>query len=229
MLNKKFSGELESWLKSKEPKTFAQLEKVFGDRSFGILFLILMAFPALPIPTGGISHVLEILTMIVAVQMMFGMTQLWIPARWSKRELPNSFVKKALPLIMRRVRWLEKYSRVRGQATLENPWFLRFAGLSVLVCTLAAFSAVPFSGLDTLPSIGVVIMALALILSDIAFFIIGLFIGLLGLVLEVTVGAALIVAIKRFMAHGTADEKIWFAAFIVLLIAGILIRHRRKK
>ncbi len=223
-----FSDELEKWLKSKEPKTFEQLELVFGDRSFGIIFLLLMAFPALPVPTGGISHVMEILTVLIALQPLFGRQKLWIPNFLQKHELPAGLVKKVLPIMMRRIRWLEKFSRVRGQSIIKNPWFVSFAGLSVIICTLSAFFAVPFSGLDTLPAMGVVLMALALILSDISFFIVGLVVGLTGLVLELTVGAAIIVGIKHFFSHATPDEKIWFALFIVAVLAIIFYRHRRK-
>ena len=62
-----FSKELEKWLKSPGKKTLSNLEKIFGEKSFAIAFLILMSPAALPLPTGGITHVFEIIVMLLAL------------------------------------------------------------------------------------------------------------------------------------------------------------------
>ena len=73
----------------------------------------------------------------------------------------------------------------------DNPVFLRLLGLIIIVFTLGAFVAPPFSGLDTLPALGVVTIALSIILEDVVVLGIGVFIGLGGIVLIVTIGRAL--------------------------------------
>ncbi len=224
-----FADELDAWLSTKGPKTFSTLEKVFGERSFAIIFLVFMALPALPIPTGGITHILEILTMLIALQPIAGLKKLWVPQFLSRRELPKSFTDKALPLLMRRVRWFEKYSRPRGEALTKNGMFSRFAGLCVLGLTLGAFLALPFSGLDTLPALGVVLIALAMIEDDISFFVIGLLVGLGGILLEYTVGAALIAAIKSFVRHTSPLQQLIAAIVAALLVAFLLVLHHKKK
>ena len=50
-------------------------------------------------------------------------------------------------------------------------------GLVVLLFTLGSFVAPPFSGLDTLPALGVVVIALSLILEDVVITIVGMVIG----------------------------------------------------
>jgi hypothetical protein len=40
-----------------------------------------MALPALPLPTGGATHVLEAVTMLVALQLVVGRRCIWLPAR----------------------------------------------------------------------------------------------------------------------------------------------------
>jgi len=226
---KPFSSELEEWLKTDQPKTFARLEEVFGERTFAIIFLVFMALPALPIPTGGITHVLEVLTMLIALQQVAGRKKLWIPKFVSKKELPASFVHKLLPPFMRRIKWLEKYSRRRGAGMLTNTWFSCFVGLCVLGLTVGAFLAPPFSGLDTVPALGVVIIALGLIVGDISFFVAGLIIGSAGVILEITVGAVVVKAVKRFLAHSSGMQKGWAVSLLIVIILALFLHHRHGK
>ena len=66
------------------------------------------------------------------------------------------------------------------------------SGSSVLLFTVAAFVALPFSGLDTLPALGVVVIALSLILEDVLITVVGTVIGLAGIALEVALGSAVL-------------------------------------
>ena len=44
------SDELEQWLGGDKPKTLGNLIELFGPRSFALIFVLLMALPALPLP-----------------------------------------------------------------------------------------------------------------------------------------------------------------------------------
>ena len=44
------SDELEQWLGSDQPKTLGNITELFGPRSFALVFVLLMALPALPLP-----------------------------------------------------------------------------------------------------------------------------------------------------------------------------------
>lgn len=194
---KPFSAQLETWLKSDGPKTVGNLGAVFGEKSFAITILLLMFIPALPLPTGGITHIFELITMLLAVEMIIGRRIIWLPKRWQKLELGKRTLHKAIPFIGRRIRWFERYSRPRLGTLLNQSSFLRLAGVIIFVFTLGAFLAPPFSGLDTLPALGVVVVALSLILSDVMVLVFGIFIGLIGISLNLTVGTILVEAIKR--------------------------------
>jgi hypothetical protein len=186
-----FSEELEAWLDSDGPKTIGDLERVFEERTFAVAILLLMFLPATPLPTGGVTHVFEILTFVIAAQMVLGRRALWIPKRWRKRELGALATGKALPFVVRRIRTFENISKPRFARLFDQTWFLRLLGLVVIGFTAGAFIAPPFSGLDTLPALGVVIVALAIILQDILILVIGLFVGTGGIVLIITIGSAL--------------------------------------
>ena len=186
-----FSDELEDWLRADTPKTVGALGAAFGERGFAVTILLLMFLPALPLPTGGITHVFEVITIFVALQMVLGRRTIWLPRRWKQRELGATITGKAVPFIIRRVRWFEKFSRPRLAQLFRQREFIRIVGLIIIGLTAAAAIAPPFSGLDTLPALGVVAISLAIILEDAVVLGIGVLIGTGGVVLIVTIGAAL--------------------------------------
>lgn len=184
-----FSNKLEQWLKSPGTKTFGDLENAFGEKSFAVAFLLLMITAALPLPTGGITHIFEIITMLLALEMVAGMHKIWTPKSWKRRNIGKLLEKKALPKLIGFIRWFEHRSHNRLGGVLKNSWFLRFVGLAVFALALASALAIPFSGLDTLPAMGVVLIALSLILDDALILLFGLAIGAAGIVVEIKLGS----------------------------------------
>lgn len=120
-----------------------------------------------------------------------GRTNLWLPRRLRERELGPALAGRALPFLLRRVRWLERHARPRGAALFGNRWFLRLLGAVVIALAVAAALAPPFSGLDTLPALGAVLIGLAILLEDVVVLGVGVVIGTGGIALIVTVGTAL--------------------------------------
>src|SRR5438128_2569705 len=101
---REFSDELEDWLRADTPKTIGDLGDAFQEKSFAVTILLLMFLPALPLPTGGITHVFEVITIFVALQMVLGRRTIWLPRRWKQRELGATITGKAVPFIIRRAR-----------------------------------------------------------------------------------------------------------------------------
>jgi hypothetical protein len=62
-------------------------------------------------------------------------------------------------------------------------------GVVVIMFSLVAFVAPPFSGLDTLPALGVVLIALGVLLEDSLLAAVGLLVGALGVALVVALGS----------------------------------------
>jgi hypothetical protein len=192
MREEKFSDELEAWLRSDEPKTLGSLSGAFAARSFAATILLLMFVPALPLPTGGVTHVFEGITVILAAEMVLGRRTIWLPERWQGRELGAATTGRAIPFVIRWVRRVERFSRPRGAWLFGQRWMLRVLGLCFIALAVAAAVAPPFSGLDTLPAMGAIAVALALIFEDILLLALGVILGTAGVVLIVTVGAALV-------------------------------------
>ena len=179
---KPFSDELEQWLKKNSHKTVGDLADFFGEKSFAILFLLFMFLPALPIPTGGITHfVLLPVVMVVALEMIVGFKTLWLPKKTRKIKIGSGFLHKGLPFMLKHIRRLERVSRRRGVKLFHVGLFRRLSGLAVFILALGAFIAPPFSGLDTVPSMGAVIIALALIIEDIYLYVVGVLLGVIGI------------------------------------------------
>jgi hypothetical protein len=121
--------------------------------------------------------------------MVAGAKTIWLPSRWRDRELGGT-ARKALPIMMRRIRSLERMSRRRGAHLFEHDWFIRLLGVVLIALAIGSAIAPPFSGLDTFPAIGAVGVALAIILEDVLILAIGVAIGTGGVILIFTLGAA---------------------------------------
>src|SRR4051812_10297146 len=193
------SDELEHWLGGEQPKTLGNLTELFGPRSFALVFVLLMALPALPVPTGGATHVLEVVTMLVAVQLVVGRRCIWLPARWQRLELASPSRQKLLCALLRRIRWLERFSRPRATSLFAHRATASAFGLVVFGLTLSAFLAPPFSGLDTLPSLGVVVIGLGVLNRDIVLALAGAVIGAVGVATVLALGNLVVKAAQHVL------------------------------
>lgn len=186
------SEDLERWLNGDGEKTVGGLISLFGEKSFALLFVLLLGVPALPLPTGGATHLFEIIAALLALQLIANRDEIWLPERWRKLELAGERQQKFLNGLMRLIRRLERFSRPRlrflFQRRLSNVAF----GLLVLGGTVAAFVAPPFTGLDTLPALGVVLLSLGVLLEDSLVAIVGVVVGAAGVFVESLLGKAVI-------------------------------------
>ena len=192
MAQKHFSEELEHWLKTDTHKTIAELDDIFGQRSFAIATLLLMFLPATPLPTGGVTLIFELLTMFLSLQMIIGRKNIWLPKRWKNQTIPKVLEDKGLPFLLKRIRTIERFSRPRLKNVVSSKYSSQLFGLLILIFTVASFVAPPFSGLDTLPALAVILISLAIIFGDVILFLAGLATGTVGLILLLALGTAAI-------------------------------------
>lgn len=187
---KPFSTLLRTYLYGPKPVTVQGLLETFDEKSYAILFLLLMAIPALPLPTGGLTHIFEVIVLLLAIELFIGKTHIWLPKSWLSKTLPRTLQSTVLPRGMKILQWLEGHSKQRFASLLRNPITTRLFGVIVFVFTLFALVAPPFSGLDTLPALGVVVISLALILEDGLLSLLGVFIGTTGVIVALLLGKA---------------------------------------
>lgn len=188
----KISDALQGWLEGDSDKTLGSLVEVFGEKSFAVLFVLLLGVPALPLPTGGATHVFEIIAALLALQLIVGRDQIWLPQKWCKLELAGPKQQRFITGLMKLIRRLERFSRPRLRFLFQTRVSNSVYGLLVLGGTAGAFFAPPFTGLDTLPALGVVLLSLGVLLEDVIVVAIGLVVGVAGVLLEIIVGSAVV-------------------------------------
>lgn len=193
----KVSDQLEGWLTGEGDKTLGGLMDVFEEKSFAILFVLLLGLPALPIPTGGATHAFEVIAVLLAVQLIAGSDEIWLPQKWRNKPLVGEKSQKFVTSLMKMIRRLERFSRPRLRFLFEHRLSNIVFGVLVIGGSVAAFFAPPFTGLDTLPALGVVLLSLAVLLEDILLAIVAFFVGLAGILLSVFLGAAAIDGLQK--------------------------------
>jgi hypothetical protein len=184
------SRELEGWLQSDGEKTLGSLVELFEEKSFAILFVILLGVPALPLPTGGATHVFEIIAVLLAVQLIAGRDHIWLPERWRRLELAGPRQRRFIAGLMKMIRRLERFSRPRLRFLFDHRLSNIVFGLLVIAGCAGAFLAPPFTGLDTLPALGVVLLSLGVLLEDFLLVVLGVAVGIAGVFLEIVLGKA---------------------------------------
>jgi hypothetical protein len=188
----KVSDELERWLGGNGQKTLGSLIELFEEKSFALVFVLLLGVSALPLPTGGATHVFEIIAVLLAAELTLGRERIWLPQRWRTLELAGKRQQRFIAGLMKMIRRLERYSRPRLRFLFDHRLSNIIFGLLVIGGSVGAFLAPPFSGLDTLPSLGVVLLSLGVLLEDFLVVVVALLIGAAGVVLEIVLGSAVV-------------------------------------
>ena len=163
---------------------------LFEEKSFALVFILLLGVPALPLPTGGATHVFEIIAVLVALQLIAGRDQIWLPERWCRIQLVGPGRERFLRGLLRFIRFLERFSKPRFTFLFDHRVSNIAFGLLAVAGAVAAFVAPPFSGLDTLPALGVVLMSLGVLLEDVLVVLLGLIAMTAGVTLEIVLGRA---------------------------------------
>lgn len=195
-MSRPFSVELQEWLDADNEKTIDGLGDVFGEKSFALAFVFLMASSALPLPTGGITQVFEIMTMLLALELVAQKQYIWLPKRWRETPLGENTLERTIPFLIRMIRKIEKFSRPRFTRIVDSKLSRTLFGVAVFFFAGVSLTAIPFSFLDTLPSMGIIAISLGVILEDMILVAIGLLLGSLGSILSIGFSAEVIKWIK---------------------------------
>jgi hypothetical protein len=188
------SDELQRWLEGDGEKTIGGLADVFGKRAFALIFVLLMGVPALPLPTGGATHVFEAITVLRAAELVAGRDEIWLPRRARARKVDTSG--RFIRALLRTIRRVERHSRPRLTFLFGHRLSNAVFGLFVAAGAAAAFVAPPFTGLDTLPSLGVVLVSLGVLVEDFIFVAAGVVVAAGGALLELFAGSAALHGLK---------------------------------
>jgi hypothetical protein len=137
-----------------------------------------------------VTHVFELIAALIALELIAGRHAVWLPGRWRALELAGPRQQRFIAGLMRLIRRLERYSRPRLRFLFRRRFAGILFGLLTLAGTAGAFLAPPFSGLDTVPALGVVVLSLAVLLEDGLVALVGMLLVAAGIALELVLGAA---------------------------------------
>lgn len=196
----RLSDELDRWLSSKRGRTLGTLIEAAREKSFAVLFVVLLGVPALPLPTGGATHLFEVIAMLLALQLITGRDEVWLPSRWRNLRFDGDKADRFIARLIRAIRWCERWSRPRGRLFFGHRMTNVVFGALVLGGSVAAFVAPPFSMLDTLPALGVVVLSLGVLFGDAIVVAVGLAVGAAGIALLLVLGHAALEGIQEWLA-----------------------------
>lgn len=186
------SEQLVRWQSGDGEKSLGSLIELFGEKSFALLFVLLLGIPALPLPTGGATHVCEVIAVLLAFQLVANRDEIWLPRRWRELRLGGEKQQRFISTLIKMIRRLERISRPRLRFLFNHRLTNIVFGLLVIGGSVGAFLAPPFSGLDTLPALGVVLLSLGVLLEDVLVVVAALVCGTTGVILEIVLGTAAI-------------------------------------
>lgn len=154
-----------------ETVTLGELTDRMARRGFG-LFMIVLALPTLiPILPPGTAAVIGLLYIMLALQMLVGMEEPWLPRRIRHYRLsPRAIVSlrtRGVPFLQR----VERFSRPRP-LRLDERLVTRGVALVVLVLGVVLFTPIPF--LNTIPALAVLLLGIGLLNRDSVFLVVGL-------------------------------------------------------
>lgn len=143
--------------------TVREFINLFKDHGFSFI-VFLFAFPAaIPLPGIGINVLIAMPLLILSAQQMLGHRALWLPGGIMKRSVPQKrliqFLESAQP-------WLR---RIQIILCPRLQWFTgdtarRIAGFCGVIMALCV--CIPFPMTNTVPSFGIALMALGLMMKD---------------------------------------------------------------
>ncbi|MBI4279730.1 MAG: exopolysaccharide biosynthesis protein, partial [Armatimonadetes bacterium] len=154
-----------------------------AHQGYGLVFVLLAAPMAVPILPPGASTVVGLLYTLLAVQMLTGRRQPWLPERarsWRVSPAAAAMISARVLPLMRR---LERFSRPRGLSTAA-PLVIWLIAALVLLTGLILASPFPFMNL--LPTVALVLFGIGLLNEDAVFLLGGAAISLIVILVVVS-------------------------------------------
>jgi len=189
----KLSVELERYFfqEERQPEvTLVDILDLTEERIFGFLLVILSLPSALPLPAPGYSIPFGILLFILALQLILGRQNPWLPEKMRKGSMPlekvQGVVKAGIPWL-RRIEALTKPRMTYICTSLPGR-----VVIGVAIALMAIFMMIPVPGTNTLPAMGIFVTGFGLIEDDGSIALAGLIVCGLGATLSISILIAVI-------------------------------------
>ncbi|MTJ10593.1 MULTISPECIES: exopolysaccharide biosynthesis protein [unclassified Anabaena] len=161
----RFSQQIKSLLErlTEQPLTLGDILAETSEQGFSLVITLLVLPFLFPMPP-GLSSPLGGVCLFLSVQMLLGRRSPWLPRKIAQYQFPHAFAQIILQNLRRVTRVLEKITRPRLQKIANHPWTWQFNGLCISWLTLLLISPIPFT--NPIPTVGILLLAVATIESD---------------------------------------------------------------
>ena len=191
-LNRYFFEEARS-----DKVTLAEIFNLTEERIFGFLLAILSLPSALPVPAPGYSVPFGIAMFFLAIQLIIGRDRPWLPAKFLKGSMKLETVQKFVKMGTPWVEKIEKVTKPRVAYLCTSLPGRLILGIAIALMSISMM--IPIPGTNTLPAIGIFVIAFGLLEDDGLICLVGLFICSLGFALTTSILVFGKVAVERFI------------------------------
>ncbi|HET7301366.1 MAG TPA: exopolysaccharide biosynthesis protein [Oleiagrimonas sp.] len=129
-------------------------------RAFGVMLLVFAIPNFIPVPI-GIGGVMGVLTVLLGLQMLFGLEHPLVPAWLRRKSMHRTRVERFLERTSRITGWLERWCRPRLEPVTRLPWSL-LSGLALVILGVLLALPIPFTNY----LFGVVLLAFSFALLE---------------------------------------------------------------
>lgn len=161
--------------------SLAEILVLAGERTFGILFVLLALPSALPVPAPGYSIPFGIVMFLLALQLVAGRRRPWVPERWQARSFDTPNVQRVLTGGLPWLRRLEGIARPRFTFICRSA--LGRIVIGVAISLMSVSMMIPIPGTNTLPAMGIFVTGFGLLEDDGVISVAGLVLCVGGLLL----------------------------------------------
>jgi hypothetical protein len=200
--NLKFSQDIKLLLQRllQQPLTLGDILTETSERGFSLAIALLVLPFLFPMPP-GLTGPFGGACLLLSMQMVLGKRSPWLPKKIASYKFPRSFAQVILQNLRRVTRILEKIARPRLAQIANNNWTWRLNGFCISWLTVLLISPIPFT--NPIPTIGILLLAVAAIESDGLLMCIGYILTVLISLLFCFIGYALWMApglLPKFIA-----------------------------
>ncbi len=173
---------------SGETVSFSAIASAFHERGFGMLLMILSAPMALPLPVPpGVNIILATPLLFLTAQQMAGARVPWFPQFILNKTIKRSMFEKTMRAVLPWIRRIENLSRPRFGFITQGV-FSHLIGLCGLVMAISVCVPLPLT--NSVPSLGICLMSIGVLMRDGLAVVAGMCVGLGWIALLLILGEA---------------------------------------
>jgi len=163
-----------------EGVSIGEIVDAVGEKGFGLLLVVLSLPSALPIPAPGYSTPFGIMIALLAIQMLMGRQEVWMPKRLRTTRIKPRFAEKMIGAASKFLSKIERFIRPRQQWIRSYPGE---ASLAVVILIMACLMMLPIPFTNTFPAMVIFLIGIALSEEDGLLAIVAFTVGCLAVLL----------------------------------------------